>query len=184
MVKSRWAIALVLPLATLACGDSGSSGSDPQGTGPAMEIDAAKTYAATMVTAQGTIELSLDAKAAPITTNNFVVLARKKFYDGLVFWRVVPGFVIQGGDPQGDGSGGPGYTIPDEASGLLHEDGALAMAKSSTPNSAGSQFYITLGRQSELDGNYTVFGRVTSGKDVPGKIVADDKITSVTITEK
>jgi peptidyl-prolyl cis-trans isomerase B (cyclophilin B) len=183
MVKSRWALALVVPLA-LACGDSDGSGSGPQGTGPAMEIDTAKTYAAKMVTSKGTIELSLDAKAAPITTNNFVVLARKKFYDGLVFHRVEPGFVIQGGDPQGDGSGGPGYTIPDEASGLRHEDGSLAMAKSSAPDSAGSQFYITLGRQSELDGKYTVFGGVTSGKDIASKIVVGDKITSVTITEK
>lgn len=151
---------------------------------PAMTIDASKTYAATLVTSKGTIELSLDAKAAPITVNNFVFLARDKYYDGLTFHRVVSGFVIQGGDPAGTGSGGPGYNIPDEASGLKHGDGALAMAKSSAPNSAGSQFYITLGPQPDLDGNYTVFGQVTNGKGVPPTIAVGDTITSITITEK
>src|SRR5690606_37348663 len=112
------------------------------------------------------IELSLDAKAAPVTVNNFVFLARDRFYDGLTFHRVEAGFVIQGGDPAGDGSGGPGYSIPDEASALRHVDGALAMAKSARPDSAGSQFYITLGAQPDLDDRYTVFGAVTSGKDV------------------
>jgi peptidyl-prolyl cis-trans isomerase B (cyclophilin B) len=149
-----------------------------------MTLNASKAYAATLVTSKGTIELSLDAKAAPITVNNFVFLARDKYYDGLTFHRVVAGFVIQGGDPDGNGSGGPGYTIPDEASGLLHVDGALAMAKSAAKDSAGSQFYITLGPQTKLDGGYTVFGVVTSGKEVVKTIVVGDKITSVTITEK
>jgi peptidyl-prolyl cis-trans isomerase B (cyclophilin B) len=163
---------------------SGSGGAKSWPSAPKQSIDAAKTYSATMVTSKGTIELSLDAKAAPITVNNFVFLAREKFYDGLTFHRVEPGFVIQGGDPQGSGQGGPGYTIQDEKSGLKHVDGALAMAKTSAPNSAGSQFYITLGAQASLDANYTVFGIVTNGKDVPGKIAIGDKITSVTITEK
>lgn len=151
---------------------------------PPMQLDAAKTYSATLVTAKGTIELSLDAKAAPTTVNNFVFLAKHKFYDGLIFHRVEPGFVIQGGDPEGNGSGGPGYTIPDEKTGLKHVDGALAMAKTSEPNSAGSQFYITLGAQPSLDASYTVFGQVTSGKDVVAKIAVGDKIQSLTITEK
>jgi cyclophilin family peptidyl-prolyl cis-trans isomerase len=194
----RSVLALFFTLALVSCSKSSSSGSgDPNanasgGAGgtkswsspPAMQIDPAKTYSATMVTAKGTIELSLDAKAAPNTVNNFVFLARQKFYDGLTFHRVVPSFVIQGGDPQGTGEGGPGYSIPDENSGLKHVDGALAMAKSSAPNSAGSQFYICLGPQPALDGNYTVFGVVTNGKDVPGKIVKGDTITTVTITEK
>jgi peptidyl-prolyl cis-trans isomerase B (cyclophilin B) len=149
-----------------------------------VTIDQSNTYSATMVTSKGTIELSLDAKAAPITVNNFVDLARKHFYDGLKFHRVVPGFVIQGGDPNGDGSGGPGYTIPDEASPLKHVDGALAMAKTSAPNSAGSQFYITLAAQPDLDGKYTVFGVVTAGKDITHAIVIGDTITSVTIAQK
>ena len=163
---------------------SGSSGSGRYEQAPAMSIDTAKTYTATMVTSKGTIELSLDAKAAPVTVNNFVFLARDKYYDGLTFHRVEPGFVIQGGDPDGNGSGGPGYSIPDEANALKHVDGALAMAKSSRPNSAGSQFYITLGAQPDLDGRYTVFGAVTSGQNGASLIAIGDRITSVTITEQ
>ncbi len=183
---------LAVPLLLLgACSNTSSTppGGESSGGGryakaPATVIDASKTYTATLVTTKGTIELSLDAKAAPITVNNFVFLARDKYYDGLTFHRVEPGFVIQGGDPNGDGTGGPGYTIQDEQSGLLHVDGALAMAKAAAPNSAGSQFYITLGAQPELDGRYTVFGTVTGGKDVPKAIRVGDKITSVTINEK
>ncbi len=149
-----------------------------------MTIDAAKSYAATLVTSKGTIELSLDPKAAPRTVNSFVFLAREKYYDGLTFHRVVPDFVIQGGDPAGDGTGGPGYTIPDEVNSLKHVDGALAMAKAEAPNSAGSQFYITLGAQPSLDGGYTVFGVVTSGLENVKKIVRGDTITTITITER
>jgi peptidyl-prolyl cis-trans isomerase B (cyclophilin B) len=165
-------------------GNTGSTSGHHYDHAPEMAIDTAKTYSATMVTSKGTIELSLDAKSAPITVNNFVFLAREKFYDGLTFHRVEKGFVIQGGDPSGDGSGGPGYTIPDEASALRHVDGALAMAKTAAPDSAGSQFYITLGAQTSLDERYTVFGGVTEGKDVPDKIAVGDTIVSVTITEK
>jgi peptidyl-prolyl cis-trans isomerase B (cyclophilin B) len=179
-------LAACLSILGVSCNDksNSSSGSKTYAAPPPMTIDTSKTYSATMVTAKGTIELSLDPKAAPITVNNFVFLARDKFYDGLTFHRVEAGFVIQGGDPQGDGKGGPGYNIPDENSPLKHVDGALAMAKSSAPNSAGSQFYITLGAQPSLDGNYTVFGAVTSGKNVTQAIVIGDKIVSVTITEK
>ena len=193
-------LATALALASLSCSKSSNSGSgDPNanasgGSGqkswsspPAMQIDPNKTYTATMVTAKGTIELSLNAKAAPTTVNNFVFLAKNKFYDGLTFHRVVRDpqpFVIQGGDPLGTGGGGPGYTIPDENSGLKHVVGALAMAKTSAPNSAGSQFYICLAPQPNLDGGYTVFGLVTNGMDVPNKIEKGDTITSVTIAEK
>ena len=107
------------------------------------------------------------------------------FYDGLQFHRVEKGFVIQGGDPKGDGTGGPGYTIPDEASPLKHVDGALAMGRAPNKvNSAGSQFYITIGAQPDLDGGYTVFGHVTSGLDVVRTIAIGDKMTSIVITEK
>lgn len=175
-----------LVTAAVGCSKSSSSGSGSHhfDAAPAMSIDKAKHYSATMVTSKGTIALSLDAAAAPITVNNFVFLARNGFYDGLKFHRVVPGFVIQGGDPEGTGEGGPGYTIPDEKSNLPHIDGALAMAKTSAPNSAGSQFYITLGEQHSLDAGYTVFGQVTAGKDVPAKIALGDTITKVTIEEK
>ncbi len=151
---------------------------------PAMTIDPNKTYTATIATVKGEIKVQLDAKAAPITVNNFVFLARDGFYDGLTFHRVEPNFVIQGGDPAGNGTGGPGYTIKDEKSGLKHDDGALAMAKTSAPDSAGSQFYITIGAQSFLDNNYTVFGKVTSGLDVVRLITRGDRITKITIEEK
>jgi len=193
MISTSRVVPAAFALALLACssssddtspGGSGAPGGRTYASAPAMTIDAAKTYTATMVTAKGTIELSLDAKAAPKTVNNFVFLARDHYYDGLTFHRVEPGFVIQGGDPEGTGKGGPGYTIPDEASGLPHVDGALAMAKSSAPNSAGSQFYITLAPQPGLDEGYTVFGAVTAGKDVVAKIARGDTITSVTIVER
>lgn len=149
-----------------------------------MMIDTAKTYAATITTPKGKIELELDPKAAPLTVNNFVFLARFGFYDGLAFHRVESAFVIQGGDPAGNGTGGPGYTIPDEPSRLLHVDGALAMGKSSRPDSAGSQFYITIGAQPDLDGRYTVFGHVTAGLDIVRTIRVGDAITSVVVVEK
>lgn len=178
--------ALVLA-AGLGCGCGKSTGTTDihhYDAAPAMTIDKAKTYTATMVTAKGTITLELNAAAAPITVNNFVFLARHGYYDGLKFHRVVAGFVIQGGDPEGTGEGGPGYTIADEKTGLKHTDGALAMAKTSAPNSAGSQFYICLGAQPSLDANYTVFGQVTAGQDVPKQIAVGDAITKVTIEEK
>jgi peptidyl-prolyl cis-trans isomerase B (cyclophilin B) len=162
----------------------GSTSGGKYAKAPAQSLDASKTYAATIVTSKGTIELALEAKAAPITVNNFVFLAREKFYDGLVFHRVEPGFVIQTGDPAGDGTGGPGYTIADEASPLKHESGALGMAKAAEPNSGGSQFYITLGAQPSLDNRYTVFGKVTAGMDVVAKIAKGDVMKSVVITEK
>ena len=139
-----------------------------------------------METTKGTIRLHLYPKDAPKTVANFVKLAKKGFYNGLTFHRVVPDFVIQGGDPNGDGSGGPGYTIPDEKNKILtHTVGALAMAKTSEPNSAGSQFYIVIGRpQPHLDAaGYTVFGKVTEGQDVAERIQVGDKMTKVTIID-
>lgn len=172
----------------LACSSSSSkepSGAEPgrYSSPPPMTIDASKAYKATIVTAKGTMEIALDAKAAPIAVNNFVFLARDRFYDGLTFHRVESGFVIQGGDPRGDGSGGPGYTIADEQSALTHEAGVIAMAKTDAPSSAGSQFYVTLAPQPSLDGRYTVFGKLSAGQDVPAKIAKGDVITRVTISE-
>jgi cyclophilin family peptidyl-prolyl cis-trans isomerase len=115
---------------------------------------------------------------------NFVSLTQKGYYNGLTFHRVVPDFVIQGGDPKGDGTGGPGYTIPDEVNGLSHNVGTVAMAKTSAPNSAGSQFYIVIGKPAPfLDANYTVFGQVIEGQAVAEKIQIGDKITEASITE-
>lgn len=122
-------------------------------------------------TSKGNFTMVLFPKEAPATVANFEKLIRKGFYDGLSFHRVVPGFVAQGGDPAGNGTGGPGWSIPDELnSSLKHLRGSVAMAKSSAPNSAGSQFYICFAPISHLDGKYTVFGQVVTGMDVVDKL--------------
>lgn len=141
---------------------------------PEMVLDPAKTYHATMSTAHGKIRFELFSKEAPETVNSFVFLAREGFYDGVTFHRVIPGFVAQGGDPTGTGMGGPGFTIPDEVNSHKHGEGALAMAKTNTPNSGGSQFYITLAPTPFLDRDYTVFGRVAAGMDVVKKVRSRD----------
>ena len=154
---------------------------------PAMQIDAGETYSATISTAKGDIVAQLDAGAAPQTVNNFVFLAREGFYDGLTFHRVEPGFVIQGGDPAGTGSGGPGYTVPAEIQ-LPHVEGAIAMARrgdevNPARASSGSQFYITLAPTPFLDGAYTAFGQVVEGMDVVKSIAVGDVIQTITISQ-
>ena len=121
---------------------------------------------------------------APKTVENFVTLARKGFYNNLTFHRVVPDFVVQGGCPKGNGTGGPGYTIPAEFNAQKHVRGSVAMARSQHPDSAGSQFYICYGPTPHLDGNYTVFGRVTSGMEHVDRIRQGDRMTSVAIVEE
>jgi cyclophilin family peptidyl-prolyl cis-trans isomerase len=155
---------------------------------PALSIDPKKKYTATIVTDKGNIVVELNAAQALQSVNNFMHLARQGFYDGLTFHRVEPGFVIQGGDPQGTGSGGPGYVIPAEI-GLKHTDGAIAMARTSDAvnpkrDSSGSQFYITLGPQPGLDNQYTVFGQVITGLDVTRKITKGDVIRRIDIVEQ
>ncbi|MEW6581321.1 MAG: peptidylprolyl isomerase [Actinomycetota bacterium] len=133
---------------------------------PPREIDVRKSYRATLVTSCGRIVIALDAKAAPNTVNNFVALARRHFYDGLTFHRVVTGFVIQGGDPNGDGTGGPGYEFPDELPPDGYRLGSVAMANSG-PDTNGSQFFIVTGEQgTQLPPAYSRFGRVVAGMDV------------------
>lgn len=146
---------------------------------------------AVIETNKGTIKFKFYPDEAPKTVENFIKLANEGFYDGTKFHRVVDGFVIQGGDPNSkdddpnnDGSGGPGYTIKAEFSDLKHVDGTVAMARESDPDSAGSQFYICLGPQPHLDGQYTVFGQVTEGLDVVHKIKKDDVMNKVYIEEK
>ena len=131
----------------------------------------------------GEIRIEFFPDDAPKTVENFVTLAKKKFYDGLAFHRVVPGFVAQGGDPKGDGTGGPGYKIKAEFNKQKHLRGSLAMARAADPDSAGSQFYITFGPQPSLDGQYTVFGRVVSGMEHVDKIKVGDKMKSVKVIE-
>lgn len=123
------------------------------------------------------IVVELYPKVAPNTVNNFVSLVNKGFYDGTIFHRVIPGFMIQGGDPQGTGMGGPGYGIKGEFASngfkndLKHTEGVLSMARSQSPNSAGSQFFIMTATSPHLDGQYAAFGKVTEGLDVVQEIV-------------
>jgi cyclophilin family peptidyl-prolyl cis-trans isomerase len=155
---------------------------------PPMTIDPNKTYVATISTAKGNIVVALDAQSAPQTVNNFVFLVNQGFYDGLTFHRVEPGFVIQGGDPLGNGRGGPGYTVPAEIK-LKHVEGAIAMARlgdqvNPKRDSSGSQFYITLAATPNLDGAYTAFGHVTQGMDVVKKIAIGDVIQKIVISNQ
>ncbi len=140
-------------------------------------------YAIVEVEGKGKFVIELNLEKAPKTAGNFIKLAEQGFYNGLTFHRVVPDFVVQGGDPNGNGTGGPGYTIPFENTGLKHEDGAVAMALNpGDKNSAGSQFYICLGPQHQLDGDYAVFGKVIQGMDVVRKIQQYDIMREVKIS--
>jgi peptidyl-prolyl cis-trans isomerase B (cyclophilin B) len=130
---------------------------------------------ATFHTSEGQIELELAPEEAPKTVENFTRLAGEGFYDGLTFHRVIPDFMIQGGDPKGDGTGGPGYTFDDESNQLRVERGVIAMANAG-PNTNGSQFFIvTADACPWLDGKHTVFGRVTEGQDVVDRISKVDR---------
>lgn len=161
---------------------------------PPMIIDPAKTYTATMVTSKGTLEIILDPLGAPTTVNSFVYLARWHYYDGIVFHRIIPGFVLQGGDPSGTGAGGPGYRFNDELPKPgRYELGSLAMANAG-PNTNGSQFFIISGPDGvRLPPLYALFGKVVKGLDVvqtindlgspSGKPREDIVIESVTISE-
>jgi cyclophilin family peptidyl-prolyl cis-trans isomerase len=138
-----------------------------------MCIDTAKRYTATMTTSKGTVVIALDAVAAPKTTNNFVFLARYHYFDGIVFHRIIPGFVIQGGDPEGTGRGGPGYRFADELPKPgRYQIGSLAMANAG-PNTNGSQFFIVSGPHGvALPPQYSLFGAVVSGLEVVADIDA------------
>jgi cyclophilin family peptidyl-prolyl cis-trans isomerase len=161
---------------------------------PAMTIDPNKNYTATIETDAGTMTAELYPKIAPKTVNAFVFLAREGYYEGVIFHRVIPGFMIQGGDPTGTGTGGPGYKLKAEFNDIKHERGVLSMARTNDPNSAGSQFFVMHANSPHLDHQYTAFGRVTSGQDVIDKIAnapkgAQDrpknptKIKKITIAE-
>ncbi len=149
-----------------------------------MAIEPGKSYTAVFETSKGNIECQLFAKDAPVTVNNFVFLAREKFYDGTVFHRVINDFMIQGGDPTATGTGGPGYRFADEVKNnpRKHQVGSLSMANAG-PNTNGSQFFITHVVTQWLDGKHTVFGQVTSGQDVVNAIQQGDQLKSVTIQE-
>lgn len=142
---------------------------------PSMQIDTNKKYTADMVTGMGTIGIELFAKETPQTVNNFVFLSREGFYDGTPFHRIIKGFMIQGGDPNGNGTGGPGYKFADEKITRDYKRGIVAMANSG-PNTNGSQFFI-MHQDNNLPKNYVIFGQVVKGMDVV------DKIADVPVTE-
>lgn len=135
-----------------------------------QKIDANKKYTATIETDAGTMTAELYPKIAPQTVNAFVFLAKEGFYEGVIFHRVIPGFMIQGGDPTGTGTGGPGYKLKAEFNDLKHDRGVLSMARTNDPNSAGSQFFVMHARSPHLDRQYSGFGKVISGDDVIDKI--------------
>ena len=187
-------VALALFIAACSDGDGGVPFADVsdecQKTGekqfsqaPDRIIDTSKTYVATIRTEKGDIVLELSSNVST-TTNNFVFLACKGFYDGLIFHRVESGFVIQGGDPEGNGSGDPGYSIPGEFENATFDAGVLGMARGGDPDSAGSQFFITLDAANHLDGQYAAFGRVTEGMDAVQQITVGDVIETITIEER
>ena len=158
-----------------------------------MVIDPNKNYTAILETDKGKVVVELFTKDAPKTVNNFVFLAREGFYDGTTFHRVIPGFMAQGGDPTGTGTGGPGYRFADEFSQKTNETGVLSMANSG-PNTNGSQFFITYAPQPHLNGKHSVFGKVIQGMDVMAKLrtrdpsqnpnFKGDTLIKVTIEEK
>ena len=150
---------------------------------PPMTIDTSKQYTATIETEKGDLVLELFASDVPVTVNNFVFLAREGFYDGTTFHRVIPGFVAQGGDPTGTGTGTPGYSFADEFTEHTHVAGALSMANSG-PNTNGCQFFITYTPQHHLDDKHSVFGQLRGGMDVLEKIEPGDTIIRITIEER
>lgn len=158
---------------TLPLADAAGGGSIPQWSqAPANVVDAAKTYTATVATSKGTFVIDLLPKVAPVAVNNFVCLARAGFYDGVIFHRVVPGFVIQGGDPTGTGGGGPGYEFAEEPPvSRDYTRGTVAMAKTRDPNTTGSQFFVCLADVA-LPKEYTLFGEVASGMETVDAIAA------------
>lgn len=189
-------------LLAAACGDGDGGGTSQKSFSKAdVVIASGKQYSATIKTSKGDIVVDLFADKAPQTVNSFVFLAKKGFFDGITFHRVVKGFVIQAGDPTGSGNGGPGYSTKDEPNQLSNERATLAMAKVSGASEFGSQFFINLSNNTDLDYNnptpnkFYPFGKVTSGMDVvdaiasvpvsgSGKPTTPVTILSVVITEK
>ncbi|HBB37449.1 MAG: peptidylprolyl isomerase [Candidatus Moranbacteria bacterium RIFOXYB1_FULL_44_23] len=146
-----------------------------------MQIDESKNYSAVLKTSEGEITIELDAKKTPKTANNFISLSRDGFYNGTIFHRVIEGFMIQGGDPNGDGTGGPGYQFEDENLEGIYTRGTVAMANSG-PNTNGSQFFI-MHEDYDLPNNYVIFGHISSGMDVVDKI-ANAEVTLNSSMEK
>ena len=166
---------IILILAALLSASCAGGESKPKtySAPPPMTIDSSKQYIATIQTEKGNIVLELFASDVPVTVNNFVFLAHEGFYDGTTFHRVIPGFMAQGGDPTGTGTGTPGYSFADEFTEHTHVAGALSMANSGS-NTNGCQFFITYTPQHHLDGKHSVFGQLIEGMDVLEKLTPRD----------
>jgi len=149
----------------------------------AASTERARSAKVRIATNKGDLVFTFYPDDAPVHTAAFMKLAEAGFYDGLTFHRVEPGFVVQGGDPEGNGTGGPGYRLKAEFNKRPHVRGTVAMARSSMPDSAGSQFYICLGDARFLDNNYTVFGQLQEGFDALDAIRVGDTMSAVTIEE-
>lgn len=179
-------VSLLLGALALACGEDAGQSSTPTPSPvleptpmtfperPDITISADKKYSATVETSKGSFRIQLRPDIAIQTVNSFIFLARQGFYDGVTFHRVIPGFVAQGGDPTGTGSGGPGYTLPAEFSDVPFERGTVGLARSDDPDSGGSQFFIAYSKQPNLNGLYTVFGKVVEGMDVVDSLTPRD----------
>lgn len=166
--KAFGLIAVFMLLLTAGCaGNSAGNSKSQADTNPkAAEVSTGKNSIAVFETTKGSFRIELFEDKAPLTTKNFITLANKGFYNGLIFHRVIDNFMIQGGDPKGNGTGGPGYTIPDEFnSSLKHAEGVISMANAG-PNTGGSQFFITLKATPWLDNKHSVFGKVIEGMEV------------------
>lgn len=190
-------LALALCLALLAAGCGGGQQQPPQPAKPAPAAEPpGKVSLATFETSLGTFKAEIYGDKAPATARNFVTLSNKGFYNGLIFHRVIDGFMIQGGDPNGNGTGGPGYTIRDEfGKDLRHDDAGILSMANAGPDTGGSQFFITLKATPWLDGKHAIFGKVVQGMDVVraiGKVktgandkpVTDVVIKKITIADK
>jgi len=153
-------------------------------TPPELQIDVKKSCSVEIVTNKGSMKLDLYPADAPKTVNNFTFLAKEGFYDGVTFHRVIPNFMVQGGDPTGTGMGGPGYKFEDEFENNPHRhiDNVISMANAG-PGTNGSQFFITHASQPHLDGRHTVFGKLTDGVDVLNSIQQGDVMEKVVVTE-
>lgn len=181
--RLNWLCGIILLTFVLsACGGNGGSGDPPDGQNTGIKEDGEQLPRVTIEMASGEkIVIELYPEIAPNTVNNFISLVKQGFYDGLIFHRVIPSFMIQGGDPQGNGIGGPGYGIKGEFSSngevneLIHERGIISMARSKHPDSAGSQFFIMHKDAPQLDGNYASFGKVISGMEEVDRIVSADR---------
>ena len=179
-MKKQLCIVLLLVSALLLCA-CGSKTAEPAEPAGSAEAAGGLHHVALFVKDYGTITLELDADAAPITVANFLKLAESGFYDGLTFHRIMDGFMIQGGDPDGNGSGGSGETIKGEFqqngvdNPISHVKGVISMARAKNPDSASSQFFITVADSTFLDGAYAAFGHVTDGMDVAEQIAKDAK---------